>query len=108
MARVYVQSFGAGYTYVDNDAPTSGEAITIFCIPDPGSQLEEVQAWTSYDEAIALDPLDPQQTIYYNPAWRNVYIEAYYTGSTPEPDPPTFVEKFPWLLKQREFWRMKL
>ena len=108
MAQVFVQSFGDGFCYVDNEAPTEGEDITITCVPYGVSDLEEVQAWTSYDEPIALDPQATTQTITYRSAWRNVYIEAYFTGSTPDPDPPKFVDKFPWLLKQREFWRMKL
>lgn len=108
MAKVFVKSFGNGYCWVNNEAPTQGEAITIYCEPYIGEDLEEVQAWTSYDESIALTPQATQQTIYYQSTWRNVYIEAYFTGSTPDPDPPTFVEKYPWLLFKKDFWRLQL
>lgn len=108
MARVFVQSFGNGYCWVDNEAPTQGEAITIHCVPDAGEMLLEVQAWTSYDESIAIYPDALEQTIYYQSAWRNVYIEAYFSGSTPEPDPPSFIEKYPWLLFKKDFWRLQL
>lgn len=107
MARVFVQSFGDGYCWVDNDAPTQGETITIHCEPYPPSDLEEVQAWTSFDEAIAIDPLSMEQTITYQSAWRNVYIEAYFTGSSPSPDPPSAAVKYPWLLaKAANRWRI--
>jgi hypothetical protein len=104
MARVFVQSYGNGYTWVDNEAPTDGEPITIHCEPYLPSELIEVQAWTSFDESIALDPTSMEQTIIYNPAWRNVYVEAYYTGSEPTPDPPLKVPI--WLLaKASNNWR---
>lgn len=108
MAQVFCNSFGNGYCYVDNSAPTQGESITIYCVPFDDSQLIEVQAWTSYDESIAIDPEALEQTITYQSAYRNVYIDAYFTGSTPTPDPPKFVDKYPWLLFKKDFWRMQL
>ena len=108
MAQVFVNPQGNGTCYVDNEAPTQGETITIYCVPYDDAELLEVQAWTSYDESIALSPQALEQTITYNSAWRNVYIDAYFTGSTPTPDPPSFTEKYPWLLFKKDFWRLQL
>lgn len=108
MARVFINTQGNGYTWVDNEAPTQGETITIHCVPYDDSELLEVQAWTSFDESIALDPTALVQTITYSSAWRNVYIESYYTGSEPSPDPPSIKTIPIWLLaKMADNWRLK-
>ena len=110
MAQVFLNVSGNGIAYTDAVPPlVDGETFTIYCIPYEGATLEDVRVWTSYDEAIAIT-VSEEITLTYNSAWRNVYVEVYFSGAPepPEPDHPSVVVKFPWLFKQKEFWRMKL
>lgn len=108
MARIYTNSFGAGTCYTIPTEVTNLEDFTIVAIAYEGAELLDLRAWTSYDEPIAI-AVTESQVITYRTEWRNVYIDAYFTGSDPppEPEPPKFWEKFPWLLaKAAKNWRM--
>ena len=105
MAQVFLNVSGDGTAYTDAVPPlVNGETFTIYCIPYDGATLEDVRVWTSYDEAIAI-AVSEEITLTYKSAWGNVYVEVYFSGA---PEPPSVVVKFPWLFKQKEFWRMKL
>lgn len=107
MARIFVNTFGSGSCYTIPTSVTNLETFTIYAYPFDGSELLDLRAWTSYDEPIAIDVVE-EQTLTYRTEWRNVYIDAYFSGSEPpEPEPPKFWEKFPWLLaKAAKRWRI--
>lgn len=109
MGKVFVNVFGDGSAYV---VPTynlsDGEEFTIYSTPFEGATLEDIQLWTSYDEPIAASVTE-ELTMEYRSAWRNVYAEIYFSGAPipPEPEPPKFWEKYPWLLaKAAKEWRI--
>lgn len=108
MARIYCNAHGDGACYAIPDTVTNLETFTIYAQPFEGSTLEDLRAWTSYDESIAIEVTE-EQTLTYHTEWRNVYVDAYFTGAPvpPEPEPPKFWEKFPWLLaKAAREWRI--
>ena len=60
------------------------------------------------DESIAISVAE-EQTITYHTEWRNVYVDAYFSGAPvpPDPPPPSVAKKFPWLIaKAAQNWRM--
>lgn len=108
MARIYCNAHGDGVCYAIPDTVTNLETFTIYAYPFEGATLEDLRAWTSYDESIAISVTE-EQTLTYHTEWRNVYVDAYFTGAPvpPEPEPPKFWEKFPWLLaKAAREWRI--
>ena len=109
MARVYINISGDGYAYTDAVPPlVNGEQFTIYSVPYDGATLDDVRVWTSYDEAIAI-LVSTEITLTYNSAWNNVYVDVYFSGAPiPPPEPPKFVDKYPWLLFKKDFWRMQL
>lgn len=82
MAQVFLNVNGSGYAYSDNYAPTQGEQFTIYCVPDAGAELLDARFFTSYDEPIAVTVSD-EMTLTYSSAWGNVYVDIYFSGSTP-------------------------
>ena len=109
MARVYINISGNGYAYTDAVPPlVNGEQFTIYSVPYDGATLDDVRVWTSYDESIAV-LVSTEITLTYNSAWNNVYVDVYFSGAPiPPPEPPKFVDKYPWLLFKKDFWRMQL
>lgn len=107
--NVYLSVYGDGTAYTDAVPPlVNGEEFTIFSTPDPGATLEDIRVWTSFDEAIAIT-VSEEVTLTYRSEWRNVYVDVYFSGAPipPEPEPPKFFQKFPWLLaKAANEWRM--
>ena len=107
--RVYLNVFGDGTAYTDAVPPlVDGESFKIYSTPYAGATLDDIKLWTSYDESIAISVTE-EQTLTYHTEWRNVYVEAWFTGSEPgpEPEPPKFWEKYPWLLaKAAKEWRI--
>ena len=94
MAQVFLNIFGNGTAYTDAIPPmVEGEEFHIYSTPDPGSQLDDVRAYDSYDYPVALIP-STDITMTWRAAWNNLYVEIYFTGSTPPPTPPLPI----WLL----------
>ena len=109
MARIYITTYGNGTCYAIPDTVTNLEEFTLYAVPYEGETLEDLKAWTSYDESIAIAVAE-EQTITYRTEWRNVYVTAYFSGSVdpPTPEPPTPAQKFPWLIaKAAQNWRIK-
>lgn len=106
--RVYLQVYGDGTARTDAVPPlVDGEEFTVYCTPFDGATLDDVRVWTSYDEPIAIT-VGEEITLTYRSSWRSVYFQIYFSGSEPpEPEPPSFVSKFPWLIaKAAQNWRM--
>ena len=107
--NVYLNVYGDGTAYTDAVPPlVDGEEFTIYSTPYAGATLEDIRVWTSFDEAIAIT-VSEEVTLTYRSAWRNVYVDIYFSGAPvpPEPEPPKIFKKFPWLLaKVANEWRM--
>lgn len=86
MGNVYLNPQGNGYAYVDNPTPDGGERFTIHCIPDPGERLEDVRAFDSYDNPVAI-PVAQTISMIYRDDWRSLYVDIYFSGSEPPPGP---------------------
>ena len=109
MAQVFLNVSG-NVTATTNAVPplVDGEEIIIYCTPYAGATLDDVRVWTSYDEAVAIT-VSQEIHITYQSAWRSLYVEVYFSGAPiPPPEPPKFVDKYPWLLFKKDFWRMQL
>ena len=109
MAQVFLNVSGDG-TATTNAVPplVNGEEIIIYCTPFAGATLDDVRVWTSYDESVAIS-VSEEIHIIYQSAWRNLYVDVYFSGAPiPPPEPPKFVDKYPWLLFKKDFWRMQL
>ena len=106
---VYLSVYGDGTAYTDAVPPlVEGETFHIYSTPFPDATLEDIRVWTSFDEAIAIT-VGQEVELAYRSAWRNVYVDVYFSGAPipPEPEPPKFFTKFPWLLaKAANEWRM--
>ena len=89
MAEVFINDFGSGHTTTDAIPPlVDGETFHLYFHPDGGSELLRVFATDSHDYNVALpDPVDNEITMQFRSFWGNLYVESYYSGSTP-PDPP--------------------
>lgn len=108
MATIFCNSFGNGTCYAEPNRVTNLEEFTLYARPFEGATLEDLRAWTSFDESIAISVTE-EQTITYHTEWRNVYVDAYFSGAPtpPEPEPPSVAKKFPWLIaKAAQNWRM--
>lgn len=95
---VYLNDFGGGYTTTDALPPlVNGETFHVYFHPDADADLLRVYATDSHDYAIALpDVINNEIEIIFRTNWGNIYIESYYSGSTP-PEPPIERPKW-WLL----------
>lgn len=102
MADVFIVDNGNGYTTTDAIPPlTNGEVFHLYFHPDPGAQLLTVYATDSHDYNVALpEPVNNEIEMEFRTAWGNLYVESYYSGSTP-PDPPPEAPPY-WLL-----WALK-
>ena len=100
MADVLLNIFGNGTATTDALPPmVEGETFTIRFFPDPGEDLLDVRAYDSHDYSVALAPVvNNELTMNFRSAWGNLYVDIYFTGSTPPPGP-----SFPYwiLLKKR-------
>lgn len=102
MADVYLNDHGNGYTTCDALPPmVDGEPFTITFHPDPGESLLNVRAFDSHDYSVALPAVvNNQITMNFRSGWGNLYVDIYYSGSTP-PGPGPGPGGFPiWLLKK--------
>ena len=90
MAEVFINDHGNGYTTSDALPPmVDGETFTLHFYPDAGETLNDVRAFDSYDAPVALPLIiDDTLTMQFRSAWGNLYVDVYYSGSTP-PEPPT-------------------
>lgn len=90
MAEVFINDHGNGYTTSDALSPmVDGETFTLHFYPDAGETLNDVRAFDSYDAPVALPPIvNDTLTMQFRTAWGNLYVDVYYSGSTP-PEPPT-------------------
>lgn len=97
MAQIYFNVFGNGTYWTDANPPmVDGETFTVRFIPDGGAELLTVQAFDSNDYAIALPTIvNNELTMQFRASWGNMYMDIYFSGSTP-PEPPTS-NKF-WLI----------
>ena len=108
MGRIFCSAYGDGSCVAIPDNVTNLEDFTIYATPFLGATLEDLRVWTSYDESIAVSVVE-MQTLTYRTEWRNVYVDAYFSGAPvpPDPPPPSFARKFPWLLaKAAQRWRI--
>jgi len=106
MSKIFVQSFGNGVASVDDDNPEPNQLVTLTCIPYAGENLERVIATDSHDYSIAMSN-DLVQQFRFRSAWGSMYIECYFTGSTPPPEPPFMNWLIP-ILKKRIDDNMRL
>lgn len=93
MADVYLNVHGNGIASTDALPPmTEGEPFTITLTPDPGEEVLDVRAYDSHDYSVAL-PAPVDNVIYANfrTGWGNLYVDIYFSGSTPPgPGPGDF------------------
>lgn len=86
MGEIFLQWQGNGHAYVDDYYPVNNQRVTLTCVPDAGSSLDRIIATDSYDHSIALLQTEIQSFVFRG-QWHNMYIEVYFSGSTP-PEPP--------------------
>jgi hypothetical protein len=115
MGHVYLNIHGEGTANCTNPEPTVDDPnFTIYMYPmSHEGEVTHVQAYTSYDEPIATmfyyDPVIPAYVcdMTYRPIWNNVYVDIYFSGSTPpEPPGPTSHWIIPVLAKAANRWRL--
>lgn len=96
MAEVFLSDHGNGYTTTDALPPmVEGETFTISFHPDAGQELLDVRAFDSQDHSIALPTVvNDEITMQWRSMWGNMYVDVYYSGSTPPPPEP----QTPWWL----------
>lgn len=89
MAQVFLNDSGHGYTTTDAVPPmVEGENFTLYFHPDAGEQLLDVRAFTSYDYPVAIPaPVNNEIHLTWRDSWGNLYVDVYYSGSTPPPTP---------------------
>lgn len=93
MGQIFLNPTGNGTATCDNPAPTDGEWFTITCTPDPGETLNDVRAFDSYDNPVAI-PVQQIITMQFRGVWRNLYVDIYFSGGPTPPTPTVPV----WLL----------
>lgn len=104
MGVVYLNDHGNGYTYCVPSAGSQlvdGEHFEIHFVPDGGADLDSVRAYDSHDYAVALPAVSNYEiSMNFRSGWGNLYVDVYYSGSTP-PTPPSPIGNLPyWLLKK--------
>lgn len=102
MAEVFLNVFGNGYATCDAVPPmVDGETFTVRFYPDPGEELLQVRGFDSHDYSVALPAItDNALTMNFRSAWGNLYLDIYFSGSTP-PGPGPGPSGLPiWLLKK--------
>lgn len=100
MAEVFLNVQGNGIATTDALPPmVDGEQFTITFTPDPGEDLLDVRAFDSHDYAVALPRVvNNEITMNFRSGWGNLYVDIYFSGSTPPVTPP-----FPfWILFDRD------
>ena len=106
MAEVFLNIFGNGIASTDALPPmVDGEPFTITFTPDPGEDLLYVKAFDSHDYAVALPPVvNDEIHMNFRSGWGNLYVDIYFSGSTPPPTP-----SFPFyiLLTQNKWWQKR-
>lgn len=93
MAEVFLNVHGNGMASTDALPPmVDGEPFTITLTPDPGESVDSVRAYDSHDYAVAVpSPIDNVIYMNFRTAWGNLYVDIYFTGSTPPgPGPGDF------------------
>ena len=95
MGQIFMSVSGNGHAYVTNYNPSDGDRVFLHCMPDSGEILQNIIATDSWDNPIALYPDALDQSFIFRDAWRNMYIEVYFSGSQP-PHPPG-PQVPPWL-----------
>ena len=100
MARIFLSIHGNGHV---NCVPpetgpfVNGETFTLYFVPDGGATLDDVRAYDSHDFRVALPAIvNNELTMNFRTSWGNLYVEVYFSGSTP-PAPST---PFQWLYKK--------
>lgn len=94
---VYLSVYGDGSASTDAVPPlVDGESFTLTSIPYAGATLDDIRVYDSWDYPIATT-VAQEVTITYRRAYRNIYIEVYFSGSSP-PTPPTPKDKLFWLI----------
>lgn len=100
MGQVFLNVSGSGYAYCIPPAGeqlVDGERFVIYSIPDAGCELDDIRAFDSHDYSVAI-PVGQQVSMVFRSSWGNLYVDIYFTGSTP---PPTPIGGLPiWLLKK--------
>lgn len=96
MAEVFLSDHGNGYSTTDALPPmVDGETFTMYFHPDPDEELLDVRAFDSHDFSVALPPVvNDEITMQFRSAWGNLYVDVYYSGSTPPPP----IQKFPFYI----------
>ena len=102
MAEIFLNISGDGTATCDAVPPlVDGEQFTIRFFPDGGAELLDVRAFDSHDYSVALPAVTNNQiTMNYRSTWGNLYVDIYFSGSTP-PGPGPGPSGIPiWLLKK--------
>lgn len=96
MNEIFLNVQGNGYATTDALPPLQdGELFTINFYPDADAELLDVRAFDLYDFEVALPAVvNNEITMNWRAAWGNLYVDIYFSGSTP-PEPPAGV---PWWL----------
>ena len=91
MGKVFLNPSGNGHAYCVPPAGSdmvSGESFTIYFVPDGGATLDEVRAYDSHDYPVALPAIvNNELTMTFRSIWGSLYVDIYFSGSTP-PEPP--------------------
>lgn len=78
---ISINTYGNGVASVDDYTPTSGQIVTLNCVPDSGETLDDIIARTTTGQSMALDPTLLTQTFTMPP--NDIIINVYFSGSTP-------------------------
>lgn len=95
MGHIYLNPQGGGTATVDNPNPNDGERFIIYIIPNIGMEVDDVRAFDSYDNPVAI-PVATTITMVFNDAWGNLYVDIYFRAIGPTPPTPTNIPI--WLL----------
>lgn len=77
MPKIEVIVSGYGTAYVNDPDPLTGEPVTLYCIPDEGESLEDIQAWEEHGYSVAL-PVQEEVTFTWN--YESMQIYVYFSS----------------------------
>lgn len=84
MSKIDVVVSGNGTAWVDNYDPSDGENVTLYCNPNEGETLDDVEAWDSGGHSIAMGVV-PVQTFPWSDAFVAMTILVTFSSATPTP-----------------------
>lgn len=91
MPKINIDVTGNGTAWVDNDDPNTGETVTLYCIPDVGATLDNVDAVDLEGHSIAL-AVQEEQTFTYG-SYSGMIIYVTFIGGPTPPTPTTSTKR---------------